>query len=167
MDKRDIDEQLNNLRFDMDDEIDARNERRGWQPQPARHAYRPMETSHAIILAAIIIVGGLWGGKVIYDYIQEKRLEAELREAAVYFNQAIKDLDEETRKTQSDMRKRSIEANKAAEQRQANEQLRQLEETARLTREKKFQSAQCQFWRQQYIQSPNDRNMLKKQDACE
>ena len=53
MDKRDIDEQLNDLRFDMDDEIDARNERRGWQPQPARNAYRPMETSHAIILAAI------------------------------------------------------------------------------------------------------------------
>lgn len=166
MDKRDIDEQLNDLRFDMDDEIDARNERRGWQPQPARHAYRPMETSHAIILAAIIIVGGLWGGKLVYDYIQEQRLKAALKEATVYMDEAFKELDKSSRQMQSDMQRRAASEAKAAEQRQANEQKKRLEETARVQQEKRFQSAQCQFWWQQHAKEPSDRNSQKKKEAC-
>ena len=62
MAKREINEQLNSLSFDMDEEIDDRNERRGRKAAPPRHAHTPMDPSHAIILAAIIIVGGLWGG---------------------------------------------------------------------------------------------------------
>ncbi len=62
MEKREIDEQLKSLSFDMDEEIDDRNERRGRKAAPPRHAHTPMDPSHAIILAAIIIVGGLWGG---------------------------------------------------------------------------------------------------------
>ncbi|WP_416638279.1 hypothetical protein [Pseudomonas sp. OHS18] len=166
MDKRDIDEQLNDLRFDMDDEIDARNERRGWQPQPARHAYRPMETSHAIILAAIIIVGGLWGGKLVYDYIQEQRLKAELTELARFMDNAIKDLDNNNRQMQSDIQKRSASVEKAAQQHKVNEDRRRLDEIARAQQEKKSQSAQCQFWRQQHALNPDNRNTSKKEETC-
>ena len=82
MEKREIDEQLKSLSFDMDEEIDDRNERRGRKAAPPRHAHTPMDPSHAIILAAIIIVGGLWGGKLLYDYIQEQRIKAVFNEAA-------------------------------------------------------------------------------------
>lgn len=166
MDKRDIDEQLKSLQFDMDDEIDDRNERRGWQPAPARTSYRPMETSHAIILAAIIIVGGLWGGKLIYEYIQEQRLKAALKEAVVYMDEAFKELDKNSRQMQSDMQRRAASEAKAAEQRRANEQKKRLEETARAQQEKRFQSAQCQFWWQQHTQNPNERSVQRKNEAC-
>lgn len=166
MDKRDIDEQLNDLRFDMDDEIDARNERRGWQPQPARHAYRPMETSHAIILAAFIIVGGLWGGKLVYDYIQEQRLKAALKEAAVYMDEAFKELDKSSRQMQADMQRRAASEAKAAEQQQASEKKMRLEEIAKAQQEKKLQSAQCQFWWQQHAVTPNEKNAERKRASC-
>lgn len=78
MNKRDIDDQLKVLSFNMDEEIDDRNERQGYRAVPARRAHPPMDTSHAIILAAIIVVGGLWGGKLVYDYIQEQRIKAAL-----------------------------------------------------------------------------------------
>lgn len=166
MDKRDIDQQLNDLRFDIDDEIDARNERRSRQPPPARHAYRPMETSHAIILAAIIIVGGLWGGKLVYDYVQEQRLRAELTELARFMDDAIKDLDNNSRQMQSDMQRRAASEARAAQQHKVSEDRKRLEEIARAQQEKKSQSAQCQFWRQQHAQNPDDRNTLKKEETC-
>lgn len=166
MDKRDIDEQLNDLRFDMDDEIDARNERRGWQPQPARHAYSPMETSHAIILAAIIIVCGLLGAKLIYDYIQEQRMKAALLELAQYMDDAFKELDQSTRQMQSDMQKRAASEAKDAQQRRASEDKKRLEEIARVKQEKGFHSVQCQFCWQQYNHAPNDRNVQQKKEAC-
>lgn len=89
MAKREINEQLNSLSFDMDEEIDDRNERRGRKAAPPRHAHTPMDPSHAIILAAIIIVGGLWGGKLLYDYIQERRIKAALNDAAAYMQQTM------------------------------------------------------------------------------
>jgi len=166
MDKRDIDEQLNDLRFDMDDEIDARNERRGWQPQPARHAYRPMETSHAIILAAIIIVGGLWGGKLVYDYIQEQRMKAALIEVAEYVDGAFKDLDKSTRRMQSNMQKKlELEANILQQQR-LNEEKKRLEEISKEQQETRLQSAQCKFWSLQHAQNPTERNTERKASAC-
>ena len=70
MDKRNIEEQLKDLHFDMDEEIDDRYERQGRRRITQRHAHSPMDTSQAIVLAAVIIVGGLWGGKLAYDYIR-------------------------------------------------------------------------------------------------
>jgi hypothetical protein len=61
---------------------------------------RPMDTSHAIILAAIIIVGGLWGGKLVYDYVQEQRLKAELHEAAIYLQESFKQASTPLRQAQ-------------------------------------------------------------------
>jgi len=166
MDRRDIDEQLSNLSFDMDEEIDDRNERRSWSRSSVRHAHRPMDTSQAIILAAIIIVGGIWGGKLLYDYIQEQRMRAAVHEAALYMQQALKQAEQSTRQSQIEMRQRaSAEANARARQ-QAQQQASRQVELARLRQEKRYQSAECQFWWQQHNQTPNERNAKKKADSC-
>ena len=162
MDRRDIGKQLNKLSFDMDDEIDDRNERRGWSRSSVQHANRPMDTSQAIILAAIIIVGGIWGGKLLYDYIQEQRMRAAVHEAALYMQQALKQAEQSTRQSQIEMRQRaSAEANARAQQ-QASRQA----ELARLEQEKRYQSAECQFWWQQHSQNATQRTASKKAEAC-
>lgn len=155
MEKREIDEQLKNLTFDMDAEIDDRNERLGPRHYAPRHAHPPMETSHAIVLAALIIVGGLWGGKLLYDYIQEQRIKAAL-------NQAVQD----SRRAQAELNQRMAAEARAREQRRLEEQVQRQAERARLEQEQRFQSAQCQFWWQQHNQNPTERTAMKKREAC-
>lgn len=166
MDKREIDEQLKNLSFDMDDEIDDRNERLGHRPSPPSHVYRPMDPSHAIILAAIIIVGGLWGGKLLYDYIQEQRMKAALNEAGLYIQQAMKQAEESSRQAQAELQQGMTIEEEAREQRQAEQLAQRQAEQERINQEKRFESAQCQFWWQQYLQNPTERTAKKKAEAC-
>jgi len=166
MDKREIDEQLKNLSFDMDDEIDDRNERLGHRSLPPSHVYRPMDPSHAIILAAIIIVGGLWGGKLLYDYIQEQRMKAALNEAGLYMQQAMRQAEESSRQAQDALQQRMAIAEKAREQHQAEQLSQRQAEQARISQEKRFESAQCQFWWQQHQQNPTERTARKKTEAC-
>ncbi|WP_416311232.1 hypothetical protein [Pseudomonas sp. W03] len=166
MDKRDIDEQLKSLSFDMDEEIDDRNERRGRKAAPLRHAHTPMDPSHAIILAAIIIVGGLWGGKLLYDYIQEQRIKAAFNEAAAYLQQTMQQAEQDSRRAQAEIQQRMAAEDEAREQRRA-EQLAQVQaEQARVEQEKRFKSSQCQFWWQQHSQNPSERTAQKKSEAC-
>ncbi|MDF3863179.1 hypothetical protein P3W53_01805 [Pseudomonas denitrificans (nom. rej.)] len=167
MEKRETDEQLKSLSFDMDEEIDDRNERRGRRAATPRHAHTPMDPSHAIILAAIIIVGGLWGGKLLYDYIQEQRIKAAFSEAAAYMQQSMRQVEQDSRRSQAEMQQRMADEEKAREQRRA-EQLAQLQaEQARAEQEKRFQSSQCQFWWQQHQQNPTERTAKKKAESCE
>jgi uncharacterized protein HemX len=166
MEKREMDEQLKSLNFDMDEEIDDRNERRGFKPSPTRHTHMPMDTSQAIILAAIIIVGGLWGGKLVYDYIQEQRIKAALNEAAIYMQQSLKQANHQSRQMQAQMQQRIAAETKAREQRQAQELARRQAELARLAQEKRTESAQCQFWWQQHNQNPTERTAAKKAEMC-
>lgn len=166
MDRRDIDEQLSNLSFDMDEEIDDRNERRGWSRSSVQHAHRPMDTSQAIILAAIIIVGGIWGGKLFYDYIQEQRMRAAVHEAALYMQQALKQAEQSTRQSQIEMRQRAATEASARAQQQAQQQASRQAELARLKQEKRYQSAECQFWWQQHSQNATQRTASKKAEAC-
>ncbi len=166
MDKREIDEQLKNLSFDMDDEIDDRNERLGHRPLPPGHVYRPMDPSHAIILAAVIIVGGLWGGKLLYDYIQEQRMRAALNEAGLYMQQAMRQAEESSRQANTELQQRLAREEEAREQRQAEQLTQRQAEQTRIAQEKRFESAQCQFWWQQYQQKPTERTAQKKAEAC-
>ncbi|SDH95515.1 hypothetical protein [Pseudomonas panipatensis] len=76
-----MDEQLKNLKFDMDEEV-AERERHFAQ----RRRAQPLDISHAIILGAIIIVVGIWGGKIYYDYLQEQRAKAALEYLARSLN---------------------------------------------------------------------------------
>lgn len=162
MDRRDIDQQLSNLSFDMDEEIDDRNERRGWNRSSVQHAHRPMDTSQAIILAAIIIVGGLWGGKLLYDYIQEQRVRAAVHEAALYMQQALKQAEQSTRQSQIEMRQRAAAEANARAQQQASRQA----ELTRLQQEKRYQSAECKFWWEQHKNNPTQRSAEKRRNAC-
>ncbi|WP_017516297.1 hypothetical protein ACQCLI_15140 [Pseudomonas nitroreducens] len=167
MEKREIDEQLKSLSFDMDEEIDDRNERRGRKAAPPRHAHTPMDLSHAIILAAIIIVGGLWGGKLLHDYIQELRIKAAFNEAAAYMQQTMQQAEQDSRRSQEEMQQRMAAEKEAREQRRA-EQLTQLQaEQVRAEQENRFQSSQCQFWWQQHQQNPTERTAKKKAESCE
>ena len=137
MAKREINEQLNSLSFDMDEEIDDRNERRGRKAAPPRHAHTPMDPSHAIILAAIIIVGGLWGGKLLYDYIQERRIKAALNDAAAYMQQTMQQAEQNSRRAKAEMQQRTAAEEEAREQRRA-EQLAQVQaEQARVAQDRK------------------------------
>lgn len=166
MEKRETDEQLRVLSFDMDEEIDDRNERRGRKATPPRHAHTPMDPSHAIILAAIIIVGGLWGGKLLYDYIQEQRIKTALNEAAAQMQQTMKQIQQNSRRAQAEMQQRIEIEEETREQRRA-ERLAQVQaESARAEQEKRFKSSQCQFWWQQHSQSPTERTAQKKAEAC-
>lgn len=166
MEKRETDEQLKVLSFDMDDEIDDRNERRGRRAAPLHHARTPMDPSHAIILAAIIIVGGLWGGKLLYDYIQEQRIKAALNEAAAQMEQTMRRVEQSSRRVQAEMQQRMAVEEEAREQRHA-EQLAQVQAAqARVEQEKRFKSSQCQFWWQQNNQNPTERTAQKKAEAC-
>jgi uncharacterized protein HemX len=166
MERRDIDEQLSKLSFDMDEEIDARNERRGWSRASVQRAHRPMDTSQAIILAAIIIVGGIWGGKLLYDYVQEQRMRAAVNEAALYMQQALKQAEQSTRQSQIEMRQRAAAEANARAQQQAQQQANRQAELARLQQEKRYQSPECQFWWQQHEQSATERTAYKKNEAC-
>lgn len=166
MEKREVDEQLKNLSFDMDEEIDDRNERRGRRATSYRHVHQPMDTSHAIILAAIIIVGGLWGGKLFYDYIQEQRIKAALNEAGLYMQQALKQAEQDSRQAQAEMRQRAATEAEAREQRRTQEAAQRQAEQAKIEQEKRFKSARCQFWWQQHNQDPSERNERKKAQAC-
>ncbi|MFV3331880.1 hypothetical protein ACNFIA_13185 [Pseudomonas sp. NY15437] len=166
MEKRETDEQLKSLRFDMDEEIDDRNERRGRRAAPPRHAHTPMDPSHAIILAAIIIVGGLWGGKLLYDYIQEQRIKAALNEATAQMEQTMRQVEQNSRRAQLEMQQRMAAEGEARAQRSAAQLAQTQAEQARKHQEERFQSAQCQFWWQQHSQNPTERTAQKKAESC-
>ncbi|MDF5997514.1 hypothetical protein P4050_00335 [Pseudomonas aeruginosa] len=94
-----------------------------------------MDPSHAIILAAIIIVGGLWGGKLLYDYIQERRIKAALNDAAAYMQQTMQQAEQNSRRAKAEMQQRTAAEEEAREQRRA-EQLAQVQaEQARVAQE--------------------------------
>lgn len=166
MERREVDEQLKNLSFDMYEEIDDRNERRGRRATSYHHTHRPMETSHAVILAAIIIVGGLWGGKFLYDYIQEQRLKAAFNEAATYMQQTMQQGEQKSRHAQADMQQRMAAEEETRKQRLAERHAQWQKEQIRAEQEKRFQSSQCQFWWQQHSQNPTERSAQKKIEAC-
>jgi len=166
MDKRDIEEQLKDLHFNMDEEIDDHNERRGQRSIAHRNARPTMDTSQAIVLAACIIVGGLWGGKLVYDYIQEQRLKAAINEAALYMQQAFRQADQSSKQIQADFRQRAAAEAKAREQRQAQQQTQRQVELARVQHEKRLQTPQCRFWWQQHEDNPTKRTASKKQEFC-
>ena len=166
MNKRDIDDQLKTLSFDMDEEIDDRNERRGYRAVNAKRAHPPMDTSHAIILAAMIIVGGIWGGKLLYDYIQEQRLKAALNEAAIYMERSFREATLQSKQVQIEMQKRMAAEERLRQQREAQAQAIRNAELARVQQEKRYSSDACKFWWNQYSVNPSERNGQKKKETC-
>lgn len=90
-------------------------------------------------------MGGLWGGKLIYDYLQEQRIKAELIELAEFMDSSIRNLDNHTRQVRLDMQKRANSESRNTQQNQANEQKNRIEETVQLQQEKNFNQHYTNF----------------------
>jgi len=75
-----MDEQLKNLKFDIAEEIEERHAR-----LERRQGKGGIGIGTAIIVAATILVTGLWGGKYLDDAITEYRIRSALQEVADYF----------------------------------------------------------------------------------
>lgn len=152
-----MDEQFKNLKFDMDEEIEQRR-----HTVKRRHGHRPMEVSHAIILGAIIIVAGIWGGKIYYDYLKVQRIET----AVMQFSHDLKSIMQDS--AYSD-RQYSAEL-RAKELRQRNIERARIElsaaQSVQAKQEAKLQSPECRFWWAQDQSNPNAKTAAKKMQSC-
>ena len=155
-----MDDQLKNLKFDMDEEMQERKARINTRPKP------PIDTGTAIIAAAIILVAGLWGGKLYYDHIQEQRALAALQHFSRSLNSAM---EESTRRSQQYARENAIKREQQARQQLAS---RQAEQQTRLNNEEqrkqeaRLLTPQCKFWRDQYESNPTERAANEYRKAC-
>lgn len=150
-----MDEQLKSLRPDFDD-----LEERG---QAARKEKKSMDTSQAIILAAIIIVSGFWGGKIYYDHLQAQKVDQAFRQIALGF----KEMTEQTKKSNAiaaQQRQQRQHEMQQAQQRREQEKKAALANTAL---EKRRASDKCRFWWNQHETAPTEKSAINKAFHCE
>jgi uncharacterized protein HemX len=153
-----MDEQFKNLKPDMD-EIEAR----AYEPRTAK---KPIETGPAIVMAAIILVLGLWGGKLFYDHVQEQRVKAALAQIAKSLGSSLQQSNQQTQKAML-MNQRKIEQWKA--QQEIDESKRQATRQAQITQasqDLRLQTPECRFWWEQHANDPSTRNEAKKKQHC-
>ncbi|WP_444436945.1 hypothetical protein [Pseudomonas sp. A6] len=80
--------------------------------------------------------------------------------------QTLKQAEQDSSRTQAEMRQRMAAEEDAREQRRAEQRAQLQAEQARAEQEKRFKSFQCQFWWQQHSQNPTERTAQKKAEAC-
>lgn len=152
-----MDEQFKNLKFDMDEEIEERR-----HTVKRRQGHRPIEISHAIILGAIIIVVGIWGGKLYYDHLKAQRIDAALMEFSHSLNSIMQESNESSRQHSLEVEAREI--------RRKNIEQARIElsaaESAQAKKESKFQSPECRFWWAQDQNNPNAKTAARKMQSC-
>ncbi|WP_285960726.1 hypothetical protein [Pseudomonas tohonis] len=130
-------------------------DRQGRLPKRAASRKPVIDPGVAIVLAAVIIVGGLWGGKLAYDYVQEQRAIA-----------ALNKMNREMERVAAEAQQRLAHANAmAAQARMEREKQSQLARE-KAARDLRFQSPECQFWKAQFELNPTPKNNTKYQDAC-
>jgi hypothetical protein len=152
-----MDEQFKNLKFDMDEEIEERR-----RTVKRRHGHRPMEISHAIILGAIIIVAGIWGGKIYYDHLKAQRIEAALMQFSHELNSIMQESTESDRQYKLEVRARELRQRNIE---QARVDLSAAQST-QANKEAKLQSPECRFWWAQDQNNPNAKTAAKKMQSC-
>lgn len=152
-----MDEQFKNLKFDMDEEIEERR-----RTVKRRHGHRPIEISHSIILGAIIIVVGIWGGKIYYDHLKAQRIEAALIQFSHELNSIMQVSTESDKQYKLEVRAREL--------RQRNIEQARIElsaaQSAQAKQEAKLQSPECRFWWAQDQSNPNAKTTAKKMQSC-
>jgi len=157
---KDMDDQFKNLKFDMDEEIQEREARTQSQRRP------PIDTGHAIIIAAVILVVGIWGGKLYYDYMQEQRAIAALQ----YFSNSLKSsVQESNRRSQQYARESAAKQQqyvKQAEAQKAAQLAQSLQEKEQQAKEAKLLTPNCRFWRDQYESNATERAANEYRKAC-
>lgn len=166
-----MDDQFKNLKFDMDEEIQEREARASVQRK------QPIDTGHAIIIAAIILVVGIWGGKLYYDYVQEQRAIAALQ----YFSNSLKaSMQESNRRSQQYAKEsaarqqqyarestaRQQQYAKQAEDKKAAQLAQLLREEEQRAKQEKLLTPKCRFWRDQYESNPTERAANEYRKAC-
>lgn len=152
-----MDEQFKNLKFDMDEEIEQRH-----RTVTRRHGHRPMEISHAIILGAIIIVVGIWGGKLYYDHLKAQRIEAALMSFSRDLNSIMQESIESDRQYKRAAMARELKQ-KSIEQARVEFKAAQ---SVQNKQEEKLQSPECRFWWAQDKNNPNAKTAAKKMQSC-
>lgn len=98
----------------------------------------------AIVLAAIIGIGGFWGGKVGYQLFQEWRAERAMQELARDAQRAMEEL------TQAAQRHAQV---------QARQQRQQSQRAAQARQDRIWNSRECRFW---WEHAPNDPKVIAK-----
>lgn len=152
-----MDEQFKNLKFDMDEEIEERH-----RTVRRRHGHRPMEISHAIILGAIIIVVGIWGGKLYYDHLKAQRIENALMQFSHGLNSIMHESIESDRQYKREAKARELKQKNAE---QARVELKAIQ-SAQAKQEERLQSPECRFWWAQDKSNPNAKTAAKKMQSC-
>lgn len=158
--------------IDMSEEIESREEAFGYR-RPSYSRQSSMDTNHAIILGALIIVVGIWGGKLVYDYIQEQRFIRAANYAISYFNESLKQATEQSstarKRAEAEAKARIQRSNIERKMRQAiaadNERIRKAK-LARLEQVSHLISAECQFWWRRDAENPTQRTAVNKATAC-
>ncbi|WP_312245217.1 hypothetical protein [Stutzerimonas nitrititolerans] len=155
-----MDDQFKNLKFDMDEEIQEREARASVQHR------QPIDTGHAIIIAAIILVVGIWGGKLYYDYVQEQRAIAALQYFSNTLNSSMQESNRRSQQYAKESAARQQQQTKQAENKKAAQLAQMLREKEQLEKETKLLTPKCRFWRDQYESNPTERAANEYRKAC-
>ena len=151
--------QLENLQIDPEDEIEARYRARRSRPKTA---FGSIGVGEAIIIAAVILVIGIWGGKMAYDYHQAKQIEQALQQFSIALNQSSARSVEHSAKLQEQFRQRQIQSQQEIRDREKAK----AEQVAQLAREKRLSSDQCRFWSAQLNVQASERTKQMHERHC-
>lgn len=154
-----MDDQFKKLGPDLD-ELEERM-------YPARKTHKPMDTGQAIIIAAIIMVAGLWGGKIYYDHLQEQRAIQAVSYLAKGFEQSTKQSRAQSAASERHMQQTMQQRRQEVEiERQKYEQQEQIKQ-ANAAQAKKRESDKCRFWWDQDRTNPTEKTATNKAFYCE
>ena len=151
--------QLEELHIDPEERIEARYRARRNRPS---EAFGSTGVGEAIIIAAVILVVGIWGGKMAYDYHQAKQIEQALQQFSNALNQSSARSVEQSAKLQEQFRQRQIQS----QQETLNREKAKAEQAAQIAREKRLSSDQCRFWSDQNMDNPSDKSKSMVSKYC-
>ena len=159
-------EQFEKLDIDMAEELEARIETRGWRPSRSSYSNDQISTSHAIIIGAIIIVVGLWGGKLAYDYHQEQQVKRALNDFTNAMQQSFNTVDNQLARSIEDQRAQQQQQSQIREQQARRANQIAAEQRTIQARNERLGSDQCRFWRDQVNNEPSERNLRMAESSC-
>jgi Tfp pilus assembly major pilin PilA len=154
--KKSMEEQLSSL--DIHDEIESRPRR--------KEKARSPDIGQAIIIAAVILVVGIWGGKLVNDYLEEQRLRQALEDISKEVNHAFGQSERQTQAFIEEMEQNRKQAAIAREKERINRQRAAEAATAQKAKEQRLKTPECQFWTLQQQQAPSERNSAQARRYC-
>ena len=129
-----------------------------------------IDAGKALIIAAVILVFGSFGSKLLYDYIQEQRIKRALNDVVLYMDSVVKESE--------------IQMNQAAEiklqeqhyqrvllnQERKKQHIDQINNAVQSEQNQllaaKRSSKECKFWSLQHENNPSVRTGQKRSEFC-